>query len=280
MNIEPVLMSPEPVDAEISALVKRLNSDNETKVRAAIVELCRRGDAGIEALLTALTTQEQRRKRNKRRASFWGHFFALLMLACCTRADKFSALVTFLSVSTVVGFFVSLSLSQKHGVKWLAQLEDVRAVGVLTEALQWKNAEIRASAMYGLTLLLPRVKQSDAKSLTLKHRQILLSQFNRVEPSSKFLLAILKAMEQVGGAEALTVVSRLARGEGRLRNDTVLVAAARECLPYLTARAEGRELRDTLLRSSSAAEVAPETLLRPAPGTSEEPANELLRPRE
>ena len=249
-------------------------------MRAAVAQLIECGDAGIEALLTALTAQEKHRKRNIR-------FAIARFIATGAITFPLGAAIDFPFLMPICTFFtgaflfqVMLSPSQKHAAKWLAQLEDVRAVGFLTEALQWKDAEIRASATYGLTLLLPRAKQSDTRYLTLKHRQILLSQFNRVEPSSKFLLAILKAMEQVGGAEALPVVSRLARGEGRLRNDTVLVAAARECLPYLTARAEGRELRDTLLRSSSAAEVAPETLLRPAPATSEEPANELLRPRE
>ena len=280
MNLEPAPKSPEPVDAEISALVQRLNSRKPEEVRAAGAQLIERGDAGVEALLTALEAQK------KRDLLFVSVsllvFLALipLLIMVITPNNNYRGYGSLASMTlfTLLLWLCVYRIEQRRQL--LVGLDDVRVVGFLTESMHSLNEKYRAAVRDALTRLLPRVRQSDAKYLTVFRRKLLLQQFDLPRRPTSFLLAILKAMEQVGGAEAIPVVSRLARGEGRAAKDSALKAAAQECLPYLEARAEGRELRDTLLRSSSAAEVAPETLLRPAPATSEEPANELLRPRE
>ena len=279
MNLEPAPNSPEPVDAEISALVKRLNSLNSKKVNAAVSQLIDYGDVGVEALLSALNNREMRRKRHKNIvvASYLFCSFTTVLLAGMFGYHGLPFLGPVLITALLV--VSAASNAQRQGAQLLAKLDNIRAVNLLTDALMWQDKEVARSAREALVRLLPRLKQSDVEYLTLDRRKILLKQFNSLKANPELLLAILKAMEQVGGAEAIPTVSRLAAGRGLNSKRPGIQAAAQVCLPYLQARAEGRELRDTLLRSSSAAEVAPETLLRPAPATSEEPANELLRPK-
>ena len=280
MKTIPALKSPEPVDAEISALVKRLNSRKPGVVRAAVAQLIERGDDGFEALLTALTRQAKRRKVVRHS---YGVFFigTLCISALLSISEPKLALIglaiAFFTTPLIVAFSVLYAVQSGLVV---TELDDVRVVGVLTEALYWGDAEVVLLARDTLTRVLPRLNESHAKYLSSLRRTRLLDQFDDWQSSKELLFAILKAMEQVGGAEALPMVSLVAAGKSPSNQYVGMADAAQACLLFLQVRAEGRELRDTLLRSSSAAEVAPDTLLRPAPMTSEEPAHELLRPRE
>ena len=121
--------------------------------------------------------------------------------------------------------------------------------------------------------------------LTPRHHYILNRQLNgknRIPYVSRvpFILATLKSYEQIGGMEDLPTVARLAQGKGYAKQNYNIRRAAQECLPYLQARSEGQELRQTLLRASSVSAENSANLLRPAAASSETAPHELLRPAE
>ena len=94
----------------------------------------------------------------------------------------------------------------------LARLEEVEVVGTLLEILNIGTRQdwyVRKVIRAALTRLLPRLKASDASRLTPKHWETLHRELQTEE--APLLLAILKALEQVGDARSLPYVEKLAR---------------------------------------------------------------------
>ena len=118
--------------------------------------------------------------------------------------------------------------------------------------------------------------------LTPRHHYILNRQLNgknRIPYVSRvpFILATLKSYEQIGGMEDLPTVARLAQGKGYAKQNYNIRKAAQECLPYLQARSEGQDLRQTLLRASSESADSAANLLRPASAASSADPAQMLR---
>lgn len=98
-------------------------------------------------------------------------------------------------------------------------------------------------------------------------------------------LRILRALEQVGGADAVPVVRQLAAKNSvcnpstpRKRWKQEIRQAAQECLPFLEQRAEEERLARTLLRAADASATTPDLLLRPvSTGDHAALAEQLLR---
>ena len=170
-------------------------------------------------------------------------------------------------------------------VKELTGVGGVEAIGALLELLGAPKAPRQvAPLIVALTQLLPQMRANDAGLLTKGQRRLLNSNlksgFNgRLDSvmTLNYRLAILKALEQVGDAAAIPVVSHLANGKARTTDQKTLKAAALECLPLLQSNFGGVEANQTLLRAS-APEQAPATLLRPATFTPDAAPKELLRP--
>lgn len=124
-------------------------------------------------------------------------------------------------------------------------------------------------AEQALIRLLPRLRPTDAGLLNEAQRDILcreLSGGNELmtgrfddssEPDANLIVAILRALEQVGDARFVPPVEKLAAGKGRAKKDARIREAAQACLPFLQARAE-----------QGAPDADPNIPLRPA--TSEE----------
>ena len=160
---------------------------------------------------------------------------------------------------------------------------DKQAVGQIVEGLFIKSQIDFAQEM--LTGLLPRLQISDVNLLSLRHHSILNRHLDGAWGSltasrANFVLAILKAYEQVGGAQDLLTVERLAQGKGYAKRNKEIREAAQDCLPYLQARADGQELRQTLLRASSESGDNSGTLLRPAHAANITDPAQLLRASE
>ncbi|HZT42096.1 MAG TPA: hypothetical protein VFA07_07895 [Chthonomonadaceae bacterium] len=126
-----------------------------------------------------------------------------------------------------------------------------------------------------LIRLLPRLQASDAHLLNVEQRKSLCRALN--DKSSKLVLAILKAFEQVGDAEALPYVQKLAEGKGRARTEKRIQEAAQACLPFLSRLAEQTQARQTLLRAAGTSQAAEGALLRPASGAPTTDSSQLLR---
>ena len=88
---------------------------------------------------------------------------------------------------------------------------------------------------------------------------------------------VLKAYEQVGDADAIPLVERLARRRPRNDRQRQVQAAAEACLPLLKAHVSSKEPAKTLLRASSSNGVASDVLLRAASDDTHLSNDELLR---
>ncbi|MCS6777209.1 MAG: hypothetical protein RMJ43_08125 [Chloroherpetonaceae bacterium] len=213
---------------------------------------------------------------------------ALLVVACVSiwlkkgrlAFDDFSYFFVFISL---LGGMAAVTPRHKEAATRMAQLQDTRAVGLLTETLETSDRDLRHVVQQALPGLLRRLQASDAHLLDAHQRKILnrLLRRARQEKNTELALAVLKAYEQVGDASALPEVERLASvpdpKDARFRQ---VVEAARECLPYLKVRVEQERASQTLLRASNPAHTdraASDALLRPAQEAGATLPEELLR---
>ena len=162
----------------------------------------------------------------------------------------------------------------------LTKAVGLQEVGPLVESLEIVDESDVTMAL--LVNVLPRLQSSDAHLLTPQHHRLLnrrLSGKYHLYHGSRlaFILATLKSYEQIGGMEDLPTVTRLAEGKGYAKQSINVRRAAQECLPYLRARSEVQELRQTLLRASNPAAANPATLLRPASAANVSDPAQMLR---
>ena len=178
---------------------------------------------------------------------------------------------TFLSAAVVPAVLIwELRRNRNATARLLAQVEDRRIVGPLTEALDYGDAVTRDAARRCLLRLLPQLTPADAFKLEPRHRRRL----NRVLGSEDepLILAVLQALPRIGDSSSVASVQQLKRHAQSNR----LKLAAAECLPLLTLRIEERRISGTLLRPSSEADTSPDMLLRPISFASDREAHDLL----
>lgn len=159
----------------------------------------------------------------------------------------------------------------------LGEMRDPRFIGpavemVLESNVQASNATMN-SILRALKRMIRRLRADQAELLTKKQKQALLTLLQTPYADFELMLSILKALEQVGDADAIPVVERLAeQSVAKVRR------AAEECLIYLHQRVEMNQQAQTLLRAAENQAIPPETLLRPALSLAEDtPPHELLR---
>jgi hypothetical protein len=170
----------------------------------------------------------------------------------------------------------------QRSAKEAVSINDLRVVGLLIDMLLM--SETKQPAMNALTRMLPRLQASDAALVSKSQRERLcreLSHNGRREwfgqRHERFAVAILKAFEQIGDADALPVVQALAAANYDAV-PAIVRSAARECLPALEARCADQQSRDTLLRPSEVAATGQNVLVRPAETSASEAPKQLLRP--
>jgi hypothetical protein len=157
----------------------------------------------------------------------------------------------------------------------VAELDDIRSVGPLAEALTLQNAGIQRIAETALIRLLPRLRASDAHLLNTEQRSYLYRALDG--KNDELTLAILQALEQVGDGAAFPYVKRLAEGKGRAARNSHILEAATECLPSLWQRAANERASSELLRAGDQPDTPADILLRPAAGAADTAPQQLLR---
>lgn len=160
--------------------------------------------------------------------------------------------------------------SRNVTARLLAQVEDRRIVGPLTEALDYGDAVTRDAARRCLLRLLPELTSADAYRLESRHRRRLYRVLSSED--DLLILAVLEALPRIGDSGALTPVDNLRR----YHRSKKLRRAATACVPLLQARIEELRVSATLLRPSSELEATPEMLLRPTLFDPDRDARELL----
>lgn len=174
-----------------------------------------------------------------------------------------------------------LTVSERHKAfaQRMSRVTDVRFIGRLADLLEWPDPEVQAAAVGALTRLLPAVKASDTVFHSAGQRAALYGQLVPAKAGrhSEFLIAILRALEQVGDAAAVPHVLHLANAQPVSARERRVCDAASECLPYLQERARLSDSSNMLLRASSAAWTGADTLVRAADATPASDPGELLR---
>jgi HEAT repeat protein len=183
---------------------------------------------------------------------------------------------------------------RREAASALSRISDKRAVNVLAIAYASGDESTRKVAGEGLVRLLPLLAASDAGLVDDRGMAALIGMLNRRNINAPLVVAVLKALQQVGDGRAVQAVERMrtmprpvnfiaARADRWFRAGMAaelrkVTDAAEECLPYLRIRAEQQRLRETLLRPSERPATERDLLLRPlmtaAPGNDEL----LLRP--
>jgi hypothetical protein len=223
--------------------------------------------------------REESQNRAKRQKRFIGIFLGIiiLMIAISILTHSTHLFNTLGSYVGILSMGAVVSQQQKSAAAVIARFNDVRAVGPLAEALEYKDKDMLPLTEQTLIRLLPMMKASDASLLSPNQRACLNRALRGKNPA--LILAILKAYEQVGDAGAISDVEKLAAGRGRGGRDAKIVAVAQECLPFLRQSAERQQVGAQLLRPADGNLTPSDVLLRPAmPHASTEPSGELLRP--
>ncbi len=270
--------------------------------------------ADASALMTLLQQEARSRRKDAQGSFVWSGAFVGIMLWLTNRsvADPSALIANLLLGFALMGamgaggclrLYRRASRRKPLFLKALEQARDVKHVGLLIQALQVQSTPVRNLAKQALITLLPTLRASDAPLLGDSERAILLRLLS-IPPNDPgyrdvmelfsqsayqrelgLRVAILKALEQVGGAGELQVVERLARGLPTLKNSTfrfpkAIREAAKECLPYLRERADAQRASEQLLRASSTHALPEDTLLRPASAQSDAQPEQLLRAAE
>ncbi len=270
-------------ETEDLQIIARLGSRDAAEQKQAEQQLEERGLNSIDRLI-AILNAEHRRRRKLRRLFKIGRYAAFLMLSFLydLRVGHFPSFGLTLGLLLLTGFISTVIWSEtrrrfRRGmVIALSRFEDVTLVGPLIDL---HRGESREAVTEMLTRLLPRLTASDAALLKESHRNHLYMELDLCcgslvlnIVSERFILAILKALEQVGDKRGLGFVEKVAKqGQTeRIRN------AAQACLPFLQERVEDQQMRTNLLRASHAA-TAPTELLRPADKSTDTEPQQLLR---
>ena len=147
---------------------------------------------------------------------------------------SYISLLNCLNMSNVVIMGLLNSKSRKKTLAALVKVEDVRIVGALCDVLAFQNPDMKGMAQEALVNLLPRLQASDSNVLNAEQRGHLYAALKGTHRA--LVLAILKALEQVGDAKAIPFVEALAAKNDLGATNLEVRRAAKECLPYLRVR--------------------------------------------
>src|SRR5262249_22274138 len=163
-------------------------------------------------------------------------------------SDPSGLLTLCLSLGCIVCGVMLLPRTRSRAMEMLASLDDLRTIGPLLDSLTFAVGVNRYLLVARLTDLLPRLRASDSHLLRQSQRRILYEALSLgdFQQETDLLLAILKALEQIGDAQSLPIVERLASGGSGSRREQQVREAARACLPFLQAQIERQRLSETL----------------------------------
>ena len=238
----------------------------------------------VEAVTDMLAKTQRAIRRRKFR--FWAAFAvteavfllpaALGFVSLASHNDlreiNFFLFALLFGVAAFSVMLITLFMPVKLDMEALMKLGGTRAIPTLLDALTLKpSTGYRKSVLNVLTVLLPQMQASDASLLTPSHCRLftvwLTHAFNSAffrGVGSDFIVALLKAYEQVGDAKAIPIVERLANSAPRSEGQRRIQQAAQDCLPLLQAHVSGVDVTQTLLRASMPETNTPATLLRAA----------------
>lgn len=214
-------------------------------------------------------------RRNVRRVMRIGFVLAVLVAFATRHAHAFPFWVFGLIAGGAAADAAAGRREQVAGR--LAETNDPRAVSVLAIACRDGDEATRPVAERGLMNILPKLQASDARHVNEDGMDALIGLLSRWHDYG-LVVAILKALEQIGDERAIPAVQYMTWQQTRSANAAAVVEAARHCLPFLHDRADKARERTTLLRAAENPADPAESLLRPAASGDSIPPEQLLRP--
>ena len=142
------------------------------------------------------------------------------------------------------------TVGRKRAMRIVSRAPEPRTLAPMIDAIRYDPAT-RKPSIDGLIVLLPKLRGNDASLLKVDHRKtlnILLMRKTTDAKTVKLRCATLTALEQVGDATALPVVTDLAYGNAKVA--FVVREAAIACLPALSELLSAQHGSDELLRAS------------------------------
>lgn len=241
------------------------------------------GPQGAELLLEFLKDEAVLSKR-KRRAFVGALSVSAVSVACIAVVILLTrqplALVGLSGFSGLAGFAALLAPSQRYHqiINALSQMDDVRAVGPLAEALSLQDINSRVAVARALERLLPRLEIENADLLDSPQRAALHKLLNTGAPEkeSRLMLTIVNSLSRIQDTSALATMEILANRTPQTANERLVVEAAAESVVVLREAKHRLETPQTLLRAS-AQDTPAVQLLRAAHQTSDTPVEQLLR---
>ena len=237
----------------------------------------------VEKALAFLQTKSDKRRPGLRPVFFLGLILPLMWAISIGIMEGdwrgTAAISLFAAISLLLARNV-LSSRHREAGQMLSTQDDVRIVGALADMLAWPDPRDWPKAMEGLMRVLPWLKASDSHLLSQSQRSILyrLLVIGQARKHGRYMVTLLRALEQIGDDSSIAPVRRLAQSTARTASETEVKRAAEECLRALQERVGRGDVPHTLLRAASNA--APETaLLKPAGAAGNAEVDLLLRPQ-
>ena len=269
---------------EITALAVQLHSHSVRERVRARRTLQQRGIDALPAMENLLRAESlKKRKERPLRAVVGTAIFGLFILFQCYLAAPIAwGLIPIVGLLAVgLARLCAVTPAQIEAIRVLAALDDVRTVGPLLEALEWRDLAtstgVRTTATRALYRLLPRLQPEHADILSNRQRACLyrLMRHHPSDDQTELVVTLLGAVAQVGDARALAKLERMTRDKGGPLPRQRVRLTAQETLTQLRQRLD--RAPGSLLRAAS--EVAsPNLLLRPTTAAPVTDPQQLLRP--
>ncbi|MEP6755200.1 MAG: hypothetical protein ABJA67_06855 [Chthonomonadales bacterium] len=237
------------------------------------------------------------RYRKERRSYFRMFLIVITIIAIVYMFQGFLPYGPAQSIMLAASILASLSLvvlftmmPVTTAIKPLIETEDNGAVSGLIDVNEMFDPRFAPKAKVSLIRLLPQMTPLQGMVLNAYHRSCLrryilpppfkftimmgATQYRHGPASRELTFAVLEAMPNIANRDDLEFLTKIAAGSPRGGPDAEVLEKVREILPLVEAHMDSAKQRESLLRAST----APENLLRPAVGPTDESSELLLRP--
>jgi hypothetical protein len=287
---------------EIVAALNKLRSSYIGERMEAEEQFRGMGPEGVEGLLRLLAGEAGKRRSRRRIYFVLLGFFMLVgvpvalwmtYLALSAGDSKTTGAYLGAALGGILGgggggvlggfsFLLFPTQTQMMAGDAVALMDDKRVAGHLTEALASGIAfsyQSRVAIARALIRLLPRLEPENRELFTSQQRTALYRVLRKgnVDKEAELLVAVMKAVGNIGDASAITLLDDLAKRPANTAKECRVAEVAAMVATRLRERLERERTGEILLRSAGSPLGPSEVLGRPVMGSQEADPATLLR---
>jgi len=276
---------PAAVEA-VDALISQLGSITASRRHDAARALKHFGATAIGPIVHRLTRESQARQNNalKSFALFaGGAVFYLWLAPRLVNPANWPLLIAFLPITLIIMRLNAWSRLHIEAVRLLSQIDDVRAVGPLADALEsrdlWVVSSTRTLAAEALVRLLPRVTVDDEALLNSSQRECLYRALDHAGLFDADLSsAVIRVMGRIGDGHAEKPLRKLIQNRYFIGRHSELHIEAETALEAIRQRVAQAQAPEMLLRAAALSYMDdPDSMLRAVHEGSDAHPELLLR---